>query len=220
LDLRGIPLAWRGHFVSGSGIVVSDPSAVAEQLHDWFLRILSLTEESLFNIVPEGPHRGAVVLDALKRNARIVSQSELDSEGKLYSPLCFFLAAACRKLGTSLGVGHWRAAVDNVVHLQQRIVGVRAQSETVGLEVGSPAVLFKQEFDEAIKQAGVAGGVSYLDKEERQVALGLAINWGMRLLLAYALECSHSMNRSDRRDLAWVATLVGPLLTTSRSSQK
>jgi hypothetical protein len=117
------------------------------------------------------------VLDALKRNTRILSQSELDSEGKIYSPLCFFLAAACRKLGTSLGVGHWRAALDNVVHLQQRMVSARAESATVGLEIGSPAVLFKQEFDEAINQAAVAGGVSYLNKEDRQVALGLAINW-------------------------------------------
>ena len=199
--------------------MASDRKAVAEQLHEWFLSILRLTEESLFSIVPEGPHRDAVVLDALKRNARILCQSELDSEGKLYSPLCFFLAAACRKLGTSLGVGHWRAALDNVVHLQQRIVSARAESATVGLEMGSPAALFKQEFDEAINQAAVAGGVSYLNKENRQVALGLAINWAMRLLLAYALECFRSMNRSDRRDLAWVANLVGPLITTSSSSQ-
>jgi hypothetical protein len=199
--------------------VASDPKAVAEQLHDWFLSILRLTEESLFSIVPEGPHRDAVVLDALKRNARILSQSELDSEGKLYSPLCFFLAAACRKLGTSLGVGHWRAALDNVVHLQQRIVSARAESATVGLEIGSPAALFKQEFDEAINQAAVAGGVSYLNKEDRQVALGLAINWAMRLLLAYALECSPLTNDPNRRDFAWVANLMGSLVTVSSSSQ-
>ena len=68
-------------------------------------------------------------------------------------------------------------------------MSVRAESATVGLEIGSPALLFKQEFDEAINQASVAGGVSYLNKEDRQVALALAINWGMRLLLAYALEC-------------------------------
>jgi hypothetical protein len=37
--------------------------------------------------------------------------------------------------------------------------------------------------------AGLEGSASYLNREERQVALGLAINWGMRLLLAYAVEC-------------------------------
>jgi len=219
LGLRGIPLTCRSHSVNGSVIVANDPKAAAEQLHDWFHSILRLTEQNLFSLMPEGPHRDAVVLDALKRNARILSQSELDSEGKLYSPLCFFLAAACRKLGISLGVGHWQAALDNVVHLQQRIESARTESATVGLEIGSPAVLFKQEFDEAINQAAVAGGVSYLNKEDRQVALGLAINWGMRLLFAYALESFRSMDRSDRRDLAWVANFVGPLLTASSRSQ-
>ena len=194
------------------------PEAVAEQLRDWFRSILHFTGESLFSIVPEGPHRDAVVLDVLKRNARILSEAELDSKGKLYSPLCFFMAAACRKLGTSLGVGHWRAALDNVVHLQHRIVSARAESEMVGLEIGSPAVLFKQELGEAINQAALAGGVSYLNKEDRQIALGLAINWGMRLLLAYALECCRSITSSNRKDLAWIANLVGSLLTSSTSS--
>ena len=200
----------------------SQPQAVAEQLHQWFLSILHLTDESLFSIVPEGPHRDArgvgcyeLVLDVLKRNARILSQSGLDSAGKLYASLCFFLAAGCRKLGASLGVGHWLAAVDNVIHLQQQIVGTRAESEAVGLEIGSPAVLFKQQFDEAITQSSLAGGTSFLNKEDRQVALGLAINWGMRLLLAYALECDSAMTGSDRKDLALVAHVLEPLLGTT-----
>ena len=194
--------------------MASEPSAAAERLHEWFLSVLRLTEETLFGIVPEGLHREAVVLDALRRNARILSERELDSEGKLYSPLCFFLVAACRKLGTSLGPGHWRAAVDNVVHEQERVASTRGESANLGLETGSPAVRFKQEFDEAISRSAVAGGVSYLSKEDSQIALGLAVNWGMRLLLAYALECFPSMNGSGRRDLAWIATLVRSLLTT------
>jgi hypothetical protein len=195
----------------------NDIKSVAEQLHEWFGSILRLTDETLFSIVPEGPHRDAVVLDVLRRNARVVSQSELDTEGKLYSPLCFFLVAACRKLEFSLGVGHWRAALDNVVHLHEHLVSAGAELATNGLEVGSPTVLFKQEFDEAIRQASFAGGVSYLNKEDRQVALGLAINWGMRLLLAYALECS--ISSSNRKDLAWIASLMAPLLAASGTSR-
>jgi len=195
------------------------PEAVGGQLSDWFRSILDFTAESLFSIAPEGPHRDAVVLDVLKRNARILSEAELDSKGKLYSPLCFFMAAACRKLGTSLGVGHWRAALDNVVHLQDQIVSARSESEMVGLEIGSPAVLFKQELGEAISQAALAGGVSYLNKEDRQIALGLAIHWGMRLLLAYALECCRSVTSSNRKDLGWIANLGGSLLKSpSRQS--
>ncbi len=197
----------------------SELNSVAEQLHDWFRSIVRISDESLFSIVPEGPHRDAVVLDVLKRNARLLSQSEVDSEGKLYSPLCFFLAAACRKLGLSLGVGHWRAALENVVRLQGQIVSARAESAIVGLELGGPVAIFKQEFEEAINQSAIAGGASYLNQEDRQVALGLAVNWGMRLLLAYASDCSRLTHDPTRRDLAWVANLMGPLLPSSRSSQ-
>jgi len=64
----------------------SDLAAVAEQLDDWFRSIVHSTSESLFSIVPEGPHRDAVVLDVLKSKARILSEAELDTTGKLYSP--------------------------------------------------------------------------------------------------------------------------------------
>jgi hypothetical protein len=84
-------------------MVANDSKAAAEQLHQWFLSVLRLTQESLFGIVPEGPHRDAVVLDILKRNARILSQSELDNDRKPLLPLCFVLTAACRTLGTSFG---------------------------------------------------------------------------------------------------------------------
>jgi hypothetical protein len=199
-------------------MIASDPKSVAAQLHDWFVSILRLAEGSLFSVAPEGPHRDAVVLDTLKRNARVLSRAELDSDGTLYSPLCFFLAAACRRLGASLAAGHWRAAMNNVIDLQSQLVSTRDESDAVGLDIGSPAVVFKREFDETIRQSGLADNVSYLDKEDRQVALGLAINWGMRLLIAYALECSRS-NGSDRKDLAWVASVVRPLLTSSGRSE-
>jgi hypothetical protein len=194
-------------------MTANGPKGVAVQLHDWFVSILHLTEGSLFSVAPEGPHRDAVVLDTLRRNARILSRAELDNDGKLYSPLCFFLAAACRKLGASLAVGHWRAAINNVIDVQHQLVSTRDESDAVGLDIGSPAVLFKREFDEAIRQSGLADIAPYLDKDDREVALGLAINWGMRLLIAYALECSRP-NGSDRKDLAWVASMVRPLVAS------
>jgi hypothetical protein len=200
-------------------MTATDPQSVAVQLHDWFESILRLTEEGLFSVAPEGPHRDAVVLDTLKRNARILSQAELDNEGKLYGPLCFFLAAACRRLGTSLAAGHWRAAMNNVIDQQNRLLNTRDESYAVGLDIGSPAVVFKREFDEAIRQSGLVGGASYLGKEDREVALGLATNWGIRLLIAYALECSRSQG-SERKDLAWVGNVVKPLLTTSGRSER
>ena len=87
-------------------MTATDPRSAAVQLHGWFESILRLTEESLFSIAPEGPHRDAVVLDTLKRNARmILSQADLDNEGKLYGPLCFFSGGSLPEAGNLLGGG-------------------------------------------------------------------------------------------------------------------
>ena len=69
--------------------------------------------------------------------------------------------------------------MNNVIDLH-RLVSTRDESYAVGLDIGSPAVVFKREFDEAIHQSGLAGSASFLGKEDREDALGLAINWGMR----------------------------------------
>lgn len=182
-----------------------DSNTVAHELTDWFQSVQRLGDAGLFSIVPEGPHRDAIVLDALRRYAKAIYSAKLDADGKLYSPLCFFLAAACRQLRASLGVGHWRAALDNLRDLQQRLEKYRPESVAIGLDLGTPASLFKGEFDEAIRQAGLVDDTSFLSKEDRQVAIGLAINWGIRLLLAYALETPRQGPPSERKDLTWLA---------------
>ena len=192
--------------------MVFDSEAIANDLNQWFQSVQRLTEASLFSIGSEGPHRDAVVLDALRRNARIVYEAKLEPDGRLYSPICFFLAAACRQLRTGLGIGNWHAALDNVRDLQRRLANSRSDSVDVGLDIGTPATLFKGEFDEAIRQSGLIDGISFLGKEDRQVAVGLAINWAMRLLLAYAGETPRPTPPSDRQDLAWLAERVGPSL--------
>jgi hypothetical protein len=182
--------------------------AVADELCQWFRSILHVADERVFGIAPDGPHREAVILDVMRRNARVLFESDLDRQGKLYTPLCLFLSAGCRRLNTSLGTGHWRAALDNVTQLQRQLEQTHAESATVGLDIGSPAALFKQQLDEALNQAGLAGRVTYLDRPSRDVAVGLAVNWGMRFLLAYALDSTHAASRHSRKDLSWIANLV------------
>ncbi|MEW6753234.1 MAG: hypothetical protein AB1505_19980 [Candidatus Latescibacterota bacterium] len=177
---------------------------IAAELHQWFQSVLDLTEKGLFGIVPEGPHRGAVVLDVLARNARLIADAALDDEGKLYAPVTLVLAAGSRQLSVALGIGHWRAAVGNVLRLRQQIAGV-ATSAAVALELGNPAAVFYHELQEALRQSGVTGVPSYLDDESRRIALGLALNWGMRFLLAYALACRLPPEPSGRKGLAWIA---------------
>jgi len=186
-----------------------DSTTIANDLNDWFQSVQRLTEGTLFGMAAEGPHRDAVVLDSLRRNARIAYEAKLEPGSSLYSPLCFFLASACRQLRTSLGVGHWRAALDNIRDLRGRLSSFRSDSADVGLDAGTPATLFKGEFDEAVRQAGLIDGVTFLGREDRQVALGLAINWGMRLLLAYALETPRLNGGPARKDLTWLGERVG-----------
>jgi len=182
-----------------------DSNAVAPELTEWFQSVQRMTDAGFFNIAPEGRHRDVVVLDTLRRQAKVIYNARLDADGKLYSPLCLFLAAACRHLRATLGVAHWRAALDNLCDLQQQLATYRPQSAAIGLDFGTPATLFKGEFDEAIRQAGLVDDASFLSKEDRQVAIGLSINWGMRLLLAYALETPRPDRPSERKDLTWLA---------------
>jgi hypothetical protein len=190
-------------------------SAAATKLAEWFESVQRLTELSLFAAAPEGSLRGAVVLDVLRRNARIISKAPLDTGGALYSPLCFFLAAACWQLRASLGVGHWRAALANLGDLRRSLANARSESAAVGLDFGSPATIFKAEFDEAVRQAGLIEGASFPSKEDRQVAVGLAVNWAMRLLLAYSLETELRAGSSQTRDLPWLAEQTSKALAQS-----
>ena len=174
---------------------------VAAELTEWFDSVFDLTQKSLFGIAPEGPHRDAVVVDSMIRNARIVYRAELDKEDKLYSPLCFFLVASCRYLGARLGTGHWRAALENLCQSQQ-LPGL----EAFGLPLGAPAYRFKAELDAAIEQAGFIDRTSLLNKEDRKVAVGLGINWAMRLLLACAADHPNPVESPGHKDFSWLAT--------------
>lgn len=175
----------------------------AQELHYWFQGVMEVTDAGLFGIVPEGPHRAAVILDVLTRNARLLSDAQRDAKGKLYTPVTLVLAAGSRKLEVPLRRGHWRAAVENVLELQARVsAGLPAR---VALDLGSPADVFLAQLKDALRQAGLTDVPTYLDDENRRIALGLAVNWGMRFLLAYALECRAPAKRSELQDLAWIA---------------
>jgi hypothetical protein len=176
---------------------------LAAELAEWFDSVFDLTQKSLFGIAPEGPHRDAVVVDSMIRNARIIYRAELEREGKLYSPLCFFLSAACRNVRAHLRTGHWRAALENLVQSQQP-----PGLEAFGLPLGTPAYRFKAELDAAIEQAGLIDRTSLLNREDRKVAIGLGINWAIRLLLACAADYPNPVESPGHKDFAWLATRV------------
>ena len=182
-------------------------SGAAQELQQWFDSVVDLIERAESGIAPEAPHRDAVALNILTRNARQVREAGIDRQGALYNPLCFFLAAACHRLSVRLGRGHWERAVANVISLSHQLSPLRDASTGVGLEIASPVRLFKEQVDEALINAGVAGVPTFLDAENRRIALGLAVNWGIRFLCAYALECDVPAD-PQRRDLGWIRDLL------------
>jgi hypothetical protein len=80
-----------------------------------------------------------------------------------------------------------------------------AESERLALAIGTPASILKELFCEALINAGVTDRPTLLVEENRRVSLGLALNWGLRLLIAYALEMSPTRSRTSQvHDLRWL----------------
>jgi hypothetical protein len=177
--------------------------SVAGELNTWFGSVADLSAKAF------GWHRDnhgdAAVLHVLRRQAARLRSSGLAEHGASYTTLCLFLAAACRVLNLGLETRHWIAALRNVI--EQR--GLALDNE-LGVSLGSPAERFKTLLDDAIDAAGLGSRETSLDEKNRKLALGLAVNWGLRTLLAYAAETKLRSTRGLRRchDLAWIGSLV------------
>ena len=185
--------------------VVADSSAesAAAQLAAWFVRVGELSGKA-FGWERDN-HGDAAALHVLRRHAARLRSPRLGGDGASYTTLCLFLAAACRTLNLGLEPRHWSAALRNV--REQR--GLTLDND-LGVSLGSPAERFKTLLDDAIDAAGLGGQVTVLDEKNRKLALGLAVNWGVRTLLAYAAETGLRRARGPRtrHDLAWIGTLV------------
>jgi hypothetical protein len=188
-----------------------DDHNVAIELSRWFETILALCDRGLF-VGGDDAHRQAAVLGTLTQNARQLAREEIDAEGKLYPPLLLTLAAICRRLQLTPGPKEWLAAIRNVRDLRPQLQEV---SEAAPWLLSGRAVeVFKRHMDEALVQAGVTDRATILASENRRLALGLALNWGMRTLIAYALEQAMGAP-SEKQDLAWLRGLLADLSSPS-----
>jgi hypothetical protein len=186
---------------------MSNLEQAASELQAWFLKLRALCDRTVFAVSTHEPHNQAAVLGVLTRNAKIVVHSELDRVGALYMPLCFTLSAACRRVAVEPGEREWFSAIKNVLRLEGQL---RDVAGSVDWPVGTPASIFKEQLDEALINAGVTDRPTILDHHNRQLALGLAVNWGLRFLVAYALEITLPASDATAKvqDLSWVRQAV------------
>lgn len=186
-----------------------DEQATAVELTDWFADILRLWGAVCFDWTTSTDHRDAAILETLSHNSKMILDAPVDSKGDLYKPLTLALAAACRRHGVVPAARHWLAALRNVQELRHR--GMPADAKRFALPIGTPASMFRDLFCEALVHAGVTDRPTILEEDNRGASLGLAINWGLRFLLAYAAEMrplrSHGPTH-EVRDLSWVHSLV------------
>jgi hypothetical protein len=180
---------------------------IAAELRNWFTDIVRLWSSVCFDWSSSPEHRDAAILEILSRNAKLLLHASLDRRGDLYRPLTLSLVAICRQLDVVPTERHWLAALRNVEEMCRRIDS--AESERLALAVGTPASILKELFCEALINAGVTDRPTVLVEENRRVSLGLALNWGLRLLIAYALEMSPTRSRASQvHDLRWLRSLV------------
>lgn len=180
---------------------------IAAELRNWFTDIVRLWSSVSFDWSSSPDHRDAAILEILSRNAKLLVDVSLDKRGDLYRPLTLSLAAICRQFDVVPTQRHWLAALRNVEEMCRRIDS--AKSERLALAVGTPASILKELFCEALINAGVTDRPTLLVEENRRVSLGLALNWGLRLLIAYALEMSPTRSRDSQvHDLRWLRSLL------------
>jgi hypothetical protein len=86
----------------------------------------------------------------------------------------------------------------------------------------SPAERLTMLLDDAIDAAGLGPQVTALDEKNGKLALALAVNWGARALLAYAVEARLRGTRGPRvrNDLAWTGALVRQATARTREHER
>ena len=186
-----------------AGALDARTETAAAEISAWFVNVAALSAKAFG--WDRDSHGDAAALHVLRRQAARLRSSRLAEDGASYTTLCLFLAAACRALNLRLETRHWVAALRNVSEQRGLVL-----DNKLGISLGSPAERFKILLDDAIDAAGLSAQVTILGEKNQKLALGLALNWGVRTLLAYAAETRLQRARGSRarHDLAWIRSLV------------
>ncbi len=162
-----------------SGVV---PVRAASRLDAWFRDVRGALDITLFSVGGDPAHRRASVLTVLTRHVGLLAAAT-EQPVRALRETTMILAAATHRLAVMPGEREWHAAASNVVTLDAQLSQAAPQSPWVP---SSAAEVFRDQFAETLRHAGVAQAPTVLDAGNRNTALGLSVNWGMRYLVAVA----------------------------------
>jgi hypothetical protein len=180
------------------------PAQAAPRLDAWFRSLRGALDLTLFSVGSDEPHRRASVLTVLTRHVGLL-EAAADQPVVALREVAFVLAAATHRLGVVPSEREWHAAVNNFVVLDAQL----SEAARYSAWVPSSAVeVFRDQFAETLRHAGVAQRPTSLDAANRRTALGLSVNWGMRYLVAVAASLA-DVEVTDRAAREVVTAVFG-----------
>lgn len=182
-----------------------EPGRAAPRLDSWFRHVRAALDETLFSVGGDPAHRRASVLTVLTRHVGLLAAAA-EQPVLAIRETTFILAAATHRLGVMPGEREWHTAASNVVALDAQLSEAASQSPWVP---SSAAEVFRDQFTETLRHAGVAQAPTVLDAGNRNTALGLSVNWGMRYLVAVAASLAE-VEITDRAVREVVSAVVDP----------
>ena len=157
---------------------------LAASLDAWFRDALRALQSVVRPTASSDELRRAATLGIVGSCARRLVHASADDPA-LYEDVMLVLCGACLYLRVTPDARAWRAALQA---LRDAHGTEAASAGRVYPTLGKPSKLFKHLLDGALVHAGVTDQATILDRANRDRALGLAVNWGLRFLLAYAAE--------------------------------
>lgn len=166
---------------------MSAADGVAVGLSQWFREGRSRYEEVTKSLAGGDQGRSQLFAHgAIERSAnKLLERREDEDLSFLFSSTCIFLGAASQFLGLRVTAENWKAAIENVLGIERQLSD--AQAVAFGIP-DSASALFLSELGTQLDNAGFARVPSVLNQENRRRALALAINFGLRFLIAIGLE--------------------------------
>ena len=158
-----------------------DPMKAAPALDRWFDDLRGTLDKTVFAVGTSAPHQRAAALNVVTRHvAQLEAAVSAGQQVVEVREVAWILAGATRVLGAKLGREKWLSAAQNVSRLDAQVDGLGSAW------VGDVVSIFRDQFFEALRQAGVTRDTTILGPADRKAALGLSINWGLRYLIAAA----------------------------------